>query len=77
MSHFRQAAPDPDKAARDGVTNYIPARSQPNLNFKCADCDRTAKWEVQIDDRKLHACDDHRRDHAATARGTYTEKRIR
>lgn len=73
---MRQAAPDPEKAARDGVANYIPARSQVNLNFTCADCDRTAKWEVEADGAKLYACDYHRREYTATA-GVYQERKIR
>lgn len=77
MSRFRQAAPDPEKAARDGVANYVPSRHQVNLNHTCADCTRTATWTLQIDDRTFHACNNHRRDHAITARGTYSEKRIR
>lgn len=76
MSHFRQAAPDPDKAARDGVTKYVPSRSQINTAHTCQDCDRTAKWWVTADGVRLAACDSHRRDYSVTA-GVYTEERIR
>lgn len=76
MSHFRQAAPDPDKAARDGVAKYVPARSQPNLAHTCDDCPRVAKWDIQADGERVLACDHHRREQSALAL-RYTEKRIR
>lgn len=73
---MRQAPPDPYKAARDGVANYIPSRSQPNLSHECSDCDKTAKWEVIADGVRLYSCDGHRKCYATTA-ATYEEKRIR
>lgn len=76
MSRFRQAAPDPGKAARDGVANYVPARRQVNLNFACTDCERTATWEIQIDGRRFHACADCRAELAIVARGVYQERRL-
>jgi hypothetical protein len=78
MSRFRQAAPDPEKAARDGVANYVPARRQVNVNYGCSEplCDRTASWLVDIDGNKRYACHGCRAELAATTRGTYTEERI-
>jgi hypothetical protein len=76
MPAFRQAPPDPEKAARDGVTNYIPSRSQVNVNHRCNDCDSIAKWDIEADDKKLFACDHHRREYVITAT-SYQEKRIR
>lgn len=76
MTHFKQAPPDPEKAARDGVANYIPSRSQPNTDHKCKDCTKTAKWDIEADGRKLFACDAHRTEYAVSA-ANYTEKRIR
>lgn len=75
MPPFKQAPHDQSKADRDGVTNYIPQRKQINVNFKCEDCNKTATWEITADGRKLHACDDHRKEYAITA-GTYQEKRL-
>lgn len=76
MPPFRQAPPDADKAARDGVTNYIPSRLQVNINHACRDCNRTAKWDITADGEHLFACDFHRTDYIITAT-VYTEKRIR
>jgi hypothetical protein len=77
MSHFKQAPPDPYKAARDGVANYIPARSQVNVGHTCvADCTRVAKWDIYADKKQGFYCDNHRKDLATTA-STYQEKRIR
>lgn len=76
MSHFRQADPDPEKAARDGVANYIPSRSQPNTTHPCRDCDRTAVWDVTADGEKFYACGLCRSDYAISATN-YSEKRIR
>lgn len=75
MPPFRQAPHDPTMAARSGVTNYIPQRSQPDLSHKCDECNKTAKWEVLSDLVKLFLCDTHRADHAIDA-GTYEEKRL-
>jgi hypothetical protein len=72
----RQAPPDPEKAARDGVANYIPSRSQPNVAHKCKDCAKTAKWDIEADGKKLFACDTHRKEYATSA-SNYQEKRIR
>lgn len=72
---FKQAPPDATKAARDGVTKYVPARKQANLDHTCKDCDRTAKWEITADGEKLFACDTHRREYSVMA-GTYTERRL-
>ena len=73
---FRQAPPDPAKAARDGVTNYIPARSEPDLSFTCEECPKTATYEIVADGKRMHVCDTHRREYAITA-VNYTEKRLR
>ena len=75
MTGFRQAPPDPEKAARDGVANYIPSRRQPDASHKCEVCPRTARWEVEADGKKLVVCDQHRIDLAISATN-YTEKRI-
>jgi hypothetical protein len=71
----RQAAPDPDKAERDGVANYIPSRRQPNRLHSCADCGRTATWEIVLDGRRLHACAEHRESYVFSP-GTYQEKKL-
>lgn len=78
MTSFRQAPPDPEKAARDGVANYIPSRSQVIIIFhKCEVCqERTATWEVDADGQKLYACGNCRNEYAISATN-YTEKRIR
>lgn len=76
MSRFKQAAPDPEKAARDGVANYVPARRQPNLDHECGTCERTATWEIQIDGQKSYACADCRAELAIVARGVYQERRL-
>lgn len=76
MSRFRQAAPDPGKAERDGVTAYIPSRSQPNTSHKCQDCDRTATWEFNADGVRGYACGTCRTEYAISATN-YSEKRIR
>lgn len=76
MSKFRQAPPDPDKADRDGVTKYIPARHQVDVSFVCKVCPKTATWEITADGEKFHACDSHRKEYAVTA-NVYEEKRLR
>lgn len=76
MSHFKQAAPDPEKAQRDGVANYIPSRSQVNVNYHCEDCDRIAVWEITADGVNRYACGRCRTEYAISATN-YQEKRIR
>jgi len=78
VSRFRQAAPDPEKAGRDGVTNYIPSRRQVNVSHGCAEptCDRTASWLVKIDSFQRYACHRCRDELAATTRGIYQEERL-
>lgn len=76
MPPFRQAPHDPAKAARDGVTNYIPKRTEPDRSFTCEDCDRTATWAIIADGDDIHACDTHRKEYAITAID-YREKRLR
>lgn len=76
MTGFRQAAPDPDKASRDGVANYIPSRSQVNTSHTCGDCARTAKWDLLVEGRQTYACDEHRTEYAISA-WPYEEKRLR
>ena len=76
MARFRQADPDPEKADRDGVTKYVPARRQINLNFTCADCPRTATWEIKTEGKRFHACAEHRAERALTTPGTYQERRL-
>lgn len=75
MNSFRQAAPDPEKASRDGVSNYIPARSQVNTDHKCADCPRTATWQIKADGHHLFACNPHRREYAISAIN-YEERKL-
>ena len=76
MSRFRQAAPDPDKAARDGVSNYVPARRQHDLSRRCElECGRAATWEITLDGKTFDACHDHRRE-LVLSPGTYQEKKL-
>lgn len=76
MSRFRQAPPDPEKAARDFVANYVPSRHQPNVSHKCEVCPRTAKWLIKADGDNFFACDNHRKEYAISAIN-YQEERIR
>jgi hypothetical protein len=72
---MRQAPPDPQKAERDGVSNYIPSRSQINTDHDCKDCTKTAKWVVEADGETFFACDGHRKEYAISSTN-YQEERL-
>jgi hypothetical protein len=73
---FRQAPPDPDKAAANGVAKYIPKRSEPDRSHVCKDCDLTARWAIVADGLEMYACDSHRQKYLFTAK-VYREKNLR
>jgi len=75
MNRFRQAAPDPEKASRDGVASYVPSRRQPDLSHRCTACPHIATWAINLSGEKFYACETHRQEYVFSP-GVYQERRL-
>lgn len=70
---FKQAPPDEQKAADQGVATYIPRRGGPAMDVQCTwthdgeRCESRAAWQANVNGRREMLCDEDKATQSAEA----------